>query len=725
MDSRQTLNINKTTFFFNSLCYNLKKNGKKKMKTINKKNILLVFLATITVFPLFSVAALAAVPQSAQVERVSFVIGAGGTGGTALDDWDPAIRTTPSFGAIETLVWANWKDRELYPLLAESWTIHARPDEGANKGGIAAVTFNLRQGVEFMDGLKFNASVLKWNVDRMYNITGQNVAPNNRHNSRHWFDPASMASRFTPNWNLSWAASDPFNNGGTIPFINETIIVSEYVVNFTLNKWVTSMYYFLEFPIMSSLEYAAFATTPIRGYSGQGVQHCIGTGAYQFVYADIVITNTQYSIKNENYWNKDALEAQDLFVVDDRYVRWYATKEARSTALLAGDVDSSVYSAGSRLTDFPALNASVFHTIYPTEYDASYTTIQFSNRENNDAPIVMFGGTPFAGMSLRDFWPFWAADPNNGVPPGGQLAQGVNKSVRQAISYAFDYPNYMAVQYADIGAIRMDSPLGTECIWNDHTAPYYEYNITKARMTLLNDPYYAAQASARGLDINSADSAWTGVGVGLNPINTFTYLDGGQPHKVSTIGKACNDLGFAINVTQTTALDTEWMYTKRAMMFDMFDYMWPSGKVEPFGWMGVGMKLLYSMWAVAIPAAFNFAMLQSFTVNALMDNIIWAGTDAATAQPLYNTLSAMLLEEAGHLYIAHAGLGFVINSGWNVTDEALERGLATQWLGGARSTAAPPSPPDIPGYSTSIVLLFSIVSVLGLSYSIIKKRRKH
>ena len=719
MDSRQNLNSNKTTFFFNSLCYNLKKKMEKKMKTINTKNILLVFLATITVFPLFSVAALAAVPQSAQVERVSFVIGAGGTGGTALDDWDPAIRTTPSFGAIETLVWANWKDRELYPLLAESWTIHARPDEGANKGGIAAVSFNLRQGVEFMDGLKFNASVLKWNVDRMYNITGQNVAPNNRHNSRHWFDPASMASRFTPNWNLSWAASDPFGNG-KIPFVNETIIVSEYVVNITLNKWTTSMYYFGEFQIISSKEYADFDETPIRGYSGQGVQHCIGTGAYQFVSADNVITNTQYSIKNENYWNKDFLEAQDLFVVEDRYVRFYATKEARTTALLAGDVDSSSYSAGSRLTDMDALNASAYHTIYPIDMDPQYTTIQFSNRENNDAKIALLGYV----YSLREFWSlYWTV--YRGEPVPGPLAQGVNKSVRQAISYAFDYEGYMDVQYADIGAIRMDSPLGTECIWNDHSVPYYEYNITKARMTLLNDPYYEDICTAKGLDINSDDSAWTGVGLSGTPINTFTYLDGGQPHKVATIGKALNDLGFALNVTVTDSDTSSWMYTKKAMMFDMFDYAWPTSKVEPFGWMGAGMKLLYSYKAVAIPAAFNFAMLQNLTLDGIMDDIIFAGDNATVAQPLYNELSRELLEEAGHLYIAHTGLGAVINSGWNVTDEAIERGIPTQWLGGARLSAAPPSPPGIPGYSTSMVVLFSIVSVLGLSYSIIKKRRKH
>lgn len=688
------------------------------MKLLTKKNILLVFLATITVFPLISVVALAAVPQSAQAERVSFVIGSGGNpGGAQLDDWDPAIVTTSNFGALETLVWANWKDRLTYPGLAESWTLHARPDEGGNTGGVAAISFNLRQGVEFMDGSKFNASVVKWNWDRLINITGINVSPNNRKASLHWFDPSGMASHFTQNWNLSWAASDPFNMGGRIPVVDEVIVVSEYVVNFTLNKWVTHMYYFLECPMISMEEYAAFATTYIRGYSGSGVEHLVGTGPYQFVYADFVVTSTQYSVKNENYWNKDYLESQGLFVVDDVYTRWYATSESRTNALLAGDVDVSGWQAQSILTDMVALNASALHTLYPTEYDASYTTIQFSNRENNDKPVAYLGG-----LTLRQYWPTWAAA--NGIP-GQPIAQGVNKSVRQAISWAFDYDSYMDVQYETTGAVRCDSPLGTECVWNDGTVPYYEYNITKARQVLLNDPYYATQATARGLDINSADSQWTGVGLGLNPINTFTYLDGGTPHKANTIGKALNDLGFGMTINLTTSLDSEWMYTKKAMQFDMFSYIWPTGKLEPFEWMTWGMRLLYSSSMVAIPVAFNFAMLQNSSIDYLMNEIPWMGT---AAQPAYNNLTAMLLEEAGHLYIAHAGRGSVVNSGWNVTDEALERGggmnVAVHWLGGARASSAPPAPPEIPGYSTLMVVLFSIVSVLGLSYSIAKKRRK-
>ncbi|MHA2289977.1 MAG: ABC transporter substrate-binding protein, partial [Promethearchaeota archaeon] len=663
------------------------------MKTITRKYILLAFLTILTVFPVISVAVLANIPKTAQAERVSFVVGEGGTG-AMLDDWDPAIATTGNFGSLEPLVWNNWEDRQAYPMLATSWTLHPRPDEGNNTGGVAAISFNLRQGVEFMDGLKWNASVLKWNYDRMHYITQQNIQPHKKWQGNWWFDPASVDHRFTPSWNLTWGLSDPFGNG-KVPIINETIIVSEYVVNFTLNKYAVTPQRFGGLGMISSKEYAAFATDVIRGYSGQGVDHCVGTGAYQFVYADNVVTNTQYSIKNENYWNKDYLEAQGLFVVDDKYLRWYATPEARTTALLAGDIDSSGWQAQNKLTDMAALEASSYHTLFPTEFDPSYTTVQFSARENNDKPVAYLGG-----LTLRQYWPTWAAA--NGIP-GVPLAQGVNHSLRRAISYAYNYPNYIDVQYADIGAIRCDSPLGTECVWNDGTVPYYEYNVTRAREVLLKDPYYLAKAAARGLDVSSTTTEWNGI-AGTNPINTLTYLDGGTPHKLATLEKALNDLGFAMNSTISTQLDTQWMHTKKAMQFDMFSYIWPTDPLYPFDWMGVGMNLLYNSYAVAIPALFNFAMMQNSTIDTLMADIPFAGT---AAQPLYNELTAMLLREANHLYIAQAQRGVVVNSGWNVTQTALAqgggRGVRAEQLGGARLTAAPPAPPEIPGYPALVL----------------------
>ncbi len=727
MDIGQTLNRNKAKMFINSLCYNLikKKKWKNKMKTSTKKNILFVFLTILTVFPIILVSGLASVPKSAQAARVSFVSGSGGVGAT-LDDWDPAIATSSQFGSLEPLVWLNYKDQQAYPALATSWTLHPRADEGSNTGGVAAISFNLRQNVYFMDGLKWNATVCKWNYDRNTYITGQNVQPNNRWQGIHWFNPASMASRFTPNWNLSWAFSDPFGNGGKIPVVNETIIVSEYVVNFTLNKWVTLVQHFTELEMMSSLTYKDFATTTIRGYSGQGVLHCVGTGAYQFVFADNVVTQTALAVKNENYWNKDFLEAQGLFVIDDAYTRWYATTEARSTALLAGDTDSSGYQAQNKLTDMAALSASPYHKVYKTELDASYATVQFLGREGCDVPITITSGpfVAYSGMTLRDMFPLIA--PSIGLPSGTQLGQGLNKTVRQAVSWAFDYDDYINVQYADIGAVRCDSPLGTECAWNDHTVPYYEYNLTIARQVLLSDPYYAARATARGLNINSPDSVWTGQAA-TNPIEFFTYLgDPGTPHKTATLKNALNHLGFDMNETVGTSIDTEWMHSRRAMKFDMFTYIWPTGKLDPMTWMGVGMNLLYNSYALALPKMlYNFAMMQNSTIDSLMATIPWAGT---AAQPMYNNLSTMILQEAPHLYISHAQRGTVVNAGWNVTEEALERGggmfLALQWVGGARMSAAPPTPPLIPGFSSSLLVIFSLVTILGISFSITKKRRK-
>ena len=696
------------------------------MKTITRKNIILVFLTILTVFPMISVAVLANAPKLAQVERVSFVMGAGGTGAT-LDDWDPAIATSTQFGALESLVWISIEDSQAYPALATSWTLHARPDEGGNTGGLAAISFNLRQGVNFTDGLKWNATVAKWNYDRNNNITGQNVQPNNRWQGIHWFNPAGMASHFTPNWNLSWASADPFGNGGKIPVVNETIIVSEYVINFTLNKWVTLEQHFADLEMISSKTYKDFDLTPIRGYLGQGIAHLVGTGPYQFAFADNVVTQTALAVKNENYWNKDFLEAQGLFVVDDWYVRWYATPEARSTALLAGDTDATGYQAQNRLTDMVALDTSTFHTIYKTELDPSYATVQFSARENNDIPIAIPSGTfaAYDGYTLREMFPNISAA--IGLPAQTPLAQGVNKSVRQAISYAYNYEDYMNVQYADIGAIRCDSPLGTMSQFNDHTVPYYQYNLTKARMALLSDPYYEAICTARGLDINSADSEW--IGESATPIELFSYLgDAGTPHKTATLKNALNNLGFDLIETVGTSIDTLWMHSRRAMKFDMFTYIWPTGGgvASPFEWMGVGMNLLYNSYALALPRMlYNFAMMQNSTIDGLMAAIPWAGT---AAQPMYNNLSRMLLEEANHLYISHAQRGVVANAGWNVTDQALFRGggqsLALSRVGGARMTATPPAPPPgIPGYSSLMVVLFSVISILGIGYSIVKKRR--
>ncbi|MFW9951691.1 MAG: ABC transporter substrate-binding protein, partial [Candidatus Thorarchaeota archaeon] len=125
-------------------------------------------------------------------------------------NWDPAISQADLMGymktfAMETLTWVD-SQGDIHPLLAESWTIHNRPDgvsaAGPNEGGVAAIEFKLQENVTFHDGSAFNASVVKWNYDRATQISGYE---NLQWNANYWFDPAAYKSRFISTWDLSWA----------------------------------------------------------------------------------------------------------------------------------------------------------------------------------------------------------------------------------------------------------------------------------------------------------------------------------------------------------------------------------------------------------------------------------------------------------------------------------------------------------------------------------------
>ena len=235
-------------------------------------------------------------------------------------------------------------------MLALNWTYHPRQDEGDMAGGVAAISFNLRQGVTFHDGSEFNATVVKWNYDRVINISAY---VDQKWYGRNWFNPAGLESRYTSTWNLSWAGNDPFSTGGTIPFINETIVVSRYVVNVTLNKWAMTVYnsaFGLGMGSMISMEaYKPWQWKAIYGFGDDPSfpqdnpalfpGHLIGTGPLVFDYQDKVVTQVGKAHKNLNYWNRIALTAAGRGTVDDFYYRFFATADSRTNALLNGEID--------------------------------------------------------------------------------------------------------------------------------------------------------------------------------------------------------------------------------------------------------------------------------------------------------------------------------------------------------------------------------------------------
>jgi ABC-type transport system substrate-binding protein len=98
------------------------------------------------------------------------------------------------------------------PLLATNWSIDFWPEEMnnapdggfINQGGVANMTLTLRENVTFHDGSAWNATVAKWNIDRIFIITG-NLTGNGdmRNRDTYWINALEWMDYYTPSWNMS------------------------------------------------------------------------------------------------------------------------------------------------------------------------------------------------------------------------------------------------------------------------------------------------------------------------------------------------------------------------------------------------------------------------------------------------------------------------------------------------------------------------------------------
>ena len=779
------------------------------MKLNNKTAMLFLILLVLANFPFLLDSSLDDVPNSSQSGNNSLIVGAISA---APKNWDPAISQADLMdyikaNAMESLVWQDTKGA-IHPLLAESWTVHARPDgvsaAGINSGGVAAIEFQLRENVFFQDGSAFNASVVKWNYDRALQISGYE---NLQWNANHWFNPDSYVSRFTPTWDLTWGINDPevslittdipgaiddgdyinytskttsgVNNyyiwfdktgGGSadpapagrmpiycdisaavtqedvsdalgaaigaiseitatntftnvtitngvdgdvtdiadvdsgltvstvsdgvirnpfktvnpeyIPIVNSTIVVSEYVVNFTLNKWYSPVSAIGGLPFISQEAYGPWHNKSISGYETvpnayDGTPfpgHMIGTGPYVFESVDFVVEAKAHSTKNMNYWNRTALEARGVFSVTDLYTRFFADATSRGNALLATDIDL----VNSKLQD-PApiaeVKASPYLDYIATAPDASVNVVSLLSAEAINTPLASLGG-----LTIKEWFPTssFAID-TLGLPSGTQYPDGVNKTVRKALSYAYDYNGFVAAAYPATsgGGIYCWSPFGMSSPYTDEggvTHPGPAPDLPAARAILLADPYYAGLCAARDLSLANTTAEWVSV-ANSDPIDTYTFLV--YPGSLTTgfLTEACEGLGFELDVREDAALAgflwTQFVATGRACMYDMFSYVYLMNPLDPaqYG------RYWYSSGAAKPPGwGYNYAHIMNATVDNIMANVEFL-TDK---QASYNELADILInKEVPAIYESQGTMGLVINAGFNYTSWAPEFGGPT------------------------------------------------
>ena len=778
--------------------------------------------------------------------------------------WDPAIGQADLMGyikanALESLVWVDTKG-DIHPLLAESWTIHERPNgtstAGPNNGGVAAIEFKLREDVTFHDGSAFNASVVQWNFDRLAQVSGYD---NYQWSNIHWMNPASFVNRFIPTWDLSWAINDPevsfidtanwaaiddgdyinytsktttgFNNYyiwfdltgdnsasdpapasrlpiycnisasffqenvskvlGTainavtgisavyttdnvtitnaidgdvpditdvdsglavttlsqgiirnpfnsinpeyIPSINSTDVISEFVVNVTMNRWYTDLTFFAGYhEIISQAAYGPWFNISIPGYQSvpnapDGTPfpgHMIGTGPYKFDSVDFVIESKAHSIKNLEYWNRTALEADGLFSVTDLYGRFFADATSRGNALLATDIDlvNSMLQDPAPIAD---VKASPYLTYIPTVPDASVNVISLLSAEAINTPLASLGG-----QTIKQWFPTSTfCTVTLGLPSGTQYPDGLNKTVRQALSYAYDYNGFVSATYPATGGggIYCWSPFGMSSPYTDEggvSHPGPDPDLTAARTILLSDPYYNGLAAARGLSLANTTAQWVAV-ARSNPMHTYTFLIYPGSTSSGFLTEACEALGFELDVREDAAvageLWTQFVATGRACMYDMFSYVYLMNPLDPAQFA----TYWYSSGAAKPPGwGYNYAHL----MNSTVDNIIANSIFLTDKQESYNELADILINKEVHsLYESQGNMGMVLNAGFTYASWAKEvggpagPGIAISGIGGSR-TKASTIPPAIPGFSMEFVLLTMMTSILAIIYAIKRKR---
>jgi len=689
------------------------------MKKISKSIILILFMLT-TSAPVFSMVAKANTLHTAQSTDKSFVCGI--TFGAG--DWDPPVYlSTPTnyyfWGCLEGFVWTDF-DGVAHPVLATNWTVYPRLDEGGHTGGVKAIAFSLRQGVTFHDGSEWNSTVAKWNIDRNIDISG-NLSGKGDFQNRdlYWFDASQWDSDFTANWNLSWYNLDLFGLGNEIPIINKTEVISPYLLNITFNTWTSTVGGFSAayFQMISMESYSDWEDTPIYGLGEHPdfpqdnpsifPGHMIGTGPYKFDYIDEAVTSTGHLLKNDNYWNSTALEARGLHTITDVYIRHYADIESRTTAALTGEIDYIADLMQIAITDHDAITTDPLLDYYAVGLDSAIIDITFKCEEGLNTPTPM--EAPYWGMTPKEIFQFLYSVP---------MPDGVNRTVRRALSYSFDYETYFNVVQGGWGNLSQ-SCLGIESVYYNPSIAEPYYNVTKAREILLSDPYYAGLCSARELSLSNSTQEWNAIATST-PIDTHNMLYNIGSESANFMEAALHDIGFGFVGFQVSDIWQDYVATGAAIQYDMFPFVWPNSATDPWGLMNA----FFTSKNRVIPyAGYNFAFLANDTIDQLFTDIYFT----SNKQPLYDQLAYDLQNyHVPFLYISQYQIGFGHNIGWNFTTLMPERvgfsGLPYYaWIGGERITVS--EPPPIMGYDVFIIVFVSVIAIFSAIYVTMQKRR--
>ena len=736
------------------------------MKKTNTFFFLFCFLTTSMFTPLVFVSAnsnSASLKLSLiQAEDNSTMIAGGGV--TTFGYWGPSTYYFSGGDwmrnhALETLFGATFSTEDILdgyvPLLATGYNIvEAWPSEENslgfnNSGGIRVLDVYLRENVKFHDGSEWNATVAKWNYDRWITLVG------NLTGGQVWtqwkslmFRPArDMHNLYTETWNmshyydndpvfgtpltpqyygkdndpdLSWTSvNNTYQVEGWYPVINKTLIVKNATetasgtggtIRFEFNDWTTGLNFISLLVIISMETYKDyFGVQLFDFYDGYGGLYTplVGTGQYKYKSLDKIGTLRATMERFDDHWNFTGMRDAGLMNVKEGIIQYYTgaqSAQERTTAILSGDIDFA--------------NDGPYGQLYPDQITTSPSVNYFATDPADSTEQIVF---------------HWGH---------------TDKALRTAIGYAFNYSKFVAVGKDGRGVIS-DTPFGVNSPWTNPSIVGPSHDLSIARQTLLDDPFYGSLLANRSITAGSTTQDWHDFAddISAGTLNstflqafTLNYWSDQYDDDFSDIFEtSIYDIGMVYNSS------AEWELTGAESVFDKllagntrswapvepyYSYMecflidWPMPRLDSGGYLQAYLSTVsyfvdaWGMW-FDISENFNYGDVSNITLSNLIRSLVVQ--NSTTKQDTYDDIARLIYEENPHIYLAQDDTGYAISKEYSV--DWYWDAFFFGYVGIGPGIPEEGVQVEIPGFPSSAILIFSIVTIVAVGLSIKKKKK--
>ena len=203
-------------------------------------------------------------------------------------------------------------------------------------GGISSdgmnYTYHLRQGVKFTDGTPFNATVMKWSIERVIALgdPGGDPPTNPNYDAAQYGGSAAF---------LLYQVGGLGNNTFSTQTNNRIIVLDPYTIRFHLSKPLSFFNELMAFSVSAPVSMSAYSKT--QGQADTPVSKIVGTGPYM-VTDYTPSTGPIVLQKNPNYYNPGIYSSYGIPSIpgiSKINISLFSTATGMKNALLSGQID--------------------------------------------------------------------------------------------------------------------------------------------------------------------------------------------------------------------------------------------------------------------------------------------------------------------------------------------------------------------------------------------------